>query len=243
MIEKLPGSTAHARQSAVARTGRSDAPAPPDAPQDTLEVGKDKNALQHAGNAGFALASLTGAAATISRIAARPRLAEEVPGLNLVVGVLEGFNFVHQARKGQKVVALGHAGNAAGCIAAFAEDIGRFAALAPGGMGHLGRLSLALGIAGGAFGVYQGIHEIRLGSEAKRQTGSTRTLHMGVADLTSGAATIGGIALSASKIAPTVGLALLVGASVCDLASIGIDYLGAKQEGPQAATPPPPAPR
>lgn len=206
------------------------------APTDTLEVGKDKNPLQHAGNAGFAVASLTGAAATIGRLARSPRLAEEVPGLNLAVGLVEGFNAVHQAGKRQKIVALGHAGNAAGCIASFAEDLGRFAALAPAGLHHLGRASLVLGLAGGTFGVYQGIHEIRQGQEAKRLSGSTRTLHMGVADLTSGAATIAGIALSASHLAPGIGLALLVGASACDLASIGVDYLGAAKD--REATPP-----
>ena len=184
----------------------------------------DKTVTQHAGNLGFAL---TTALSSLGPLLTSPRFAREIPGLNLGVAVVETANALHQYSHGEQVVAMGHLGNAAGCFGAFAEDVGRFVSLAGSG-GHplLGSAAVGLGVAGGLLGIAQGNAEIKSGLALRKASGSTRTLHMGIADSISGLTTVAGIVLRAGGLAPALGTSLLVAASVCDLASIAVDYAG-----------------
>lgn len=188
------------------------------------EIGLDKTVGQHAGNLGFAFSTVI---STLGQIASSPRFAREIPGLNLGVAVLETVNAMHQVPNGDPVTALGHAGNAAGCFSAFAEDVGRFASMA-GPTGHpvASGIAMSLGLTGGLLGIVQGSAEIKTGLAVQKASGSTRTLHMGIADTLSGASTVAGIVLRGAGVAPTVGAGLLVAASICDLASIAVDYAG-----------------
>lgn len=184
------------------------------------EVGENKTPFQHAGNAGFAAASVLGAVAS-------SRAGRMLPGLNLGVAAFEGYNAVATQRKGEHIAAMGHAGNATGCLSSFLEDGARYASAfglhgMPAGLGYA---VLGFGVAGGLFGIVQGFHEIQIGRALRKQTGSSRTLKMGIADFISGAFTLAGIALNVSGISHPVGNALLLGATVCDLSSIGVDYL------------------
>ncbi|MHB2015954.1 MAG: hypothetical protein ACYCW6_03300 [Candidatus Xenobia bacterium] len=198
-------------------------------PQPPAEVGDEKTPTQAAGNAGFA-------ATSVLSLGSFPQIGRLVPGLNLVVGGIESYNGIQQACHGHHVQAAGHFGNAAGCLSSFGQDAARYASVfQKGSHGESLRHTmvtgaLALGYMGGMFGVWQGWKEIDRGLDIKRQTGTTRTLQMGLCDFTSGAATLAGITLRLTGLAPTVGLALLLGSSVCDLTSIGIDYLASRSE-------------
>lgn len=183
------------------------------------EPGVDKTLTQHAGNFGFTVVSL--AACTESRAL------QMVPGLNLAVAAVEGYNAIARHRKGDDIVAMGHAGNATGCFASFIEDVARYASafgirrLHPG----IGAAIVGFGIVGGAFGVVQGLYEISIGRVLHERNRSKRTLIMGAADLASGGLTLAGIVLRSGGFAPISGAAMLVGASACDLLSVGADYL------------------
>jgi hypothetical protein len=173
----------------------------------------------------MALTSLGGTARAVGKIARIPQIAKHVPIANAIVAGIETVNAIHQGRQRNTTVTLGHAGNAAGCLAGFAEDVGLYVTLSGIAHGAVARTAIGLGFAGGVFGVVQGYQEIRLGRQQRAQTGATRAYHMGLADFVSGGTTLVGIALKGTGFAPTAGTAFLVGAVVCDMVSVGVDYL------------------
>lgn len=193
-------------------------PAGEGGPSPQSDDSKDKTLPQHAGTIGVILSSL-------GYLASTPRLAKEIPLLNLGVGVVETGNTIHQLIHKDHAAATAHASNAACCLGTFAEDVGRIVSIAdPAGHPLLTGTAVGLGLAGGVLGVVTGVTELRKGFKALEATGSNRLLHMGMFDTISGLSTTTGIALCAANVAPTVGAGLLVGATVCDLASIAVEY-------------------
>src|SRR5262249_53472147 len=96
-------------------------PPPPTQQQPEPRRGEiiNKTPGDHAAEAGFALAS---SAAVLGPVG---RTSQMIPGLNLGVGLLETHNALASHRKKDHTAMLGHAGNALGCYASFAEDAGR----------------------------------------------------------------------------------------------------------------------
>jgi hypothetical protein len=191
-----------------------------------------KKPIQHIAEMGFVLAS---GAAILGPLG---RVGQMVPGLNLAVGGVMAYNGVHYLRQKQHTAALGCIGNALGCFASTAEDAGRLVSIFGGtGKPHAPYMSsavsggiVALGMIGGTCGLIQGIREIRAGLEIKAHNGSTRVLHMGIADTLSGTATLVGIGLRLTGWAPGIGTGLIIGASLCDMASVAVDYFDRKHD-------------
>lgn len=193
------------------------------------EIGAEKDLAQHVGNAGFGLVALGTVAAGAKKIwnlAAESRLGRHIPGLNLGVAAVESCNAARKALEGEPVVAMTHAGNAAGCLGAILDERGGLLALGFGGA-RVG-LGVALGMVGGALGLAAGTVEIRQGLALRDAGGSSRTLAMGVVDLASGSTFLVGAALVAAGIGGGLGPALLLTAGVCDLTGIAVDYLGSR---------------
>lgn len=203
------------------------APARPAPSEDEVpdEVGASKSAAQHVGNAGFGSASLGSVGAGLKRLAGRTaqsRLGRYLPGLNVGVAALETYNASRKALQGDPVVAMTHAGNAAGCLGAVLDQAGGFMAL---GTSRLG-IGVTLGMVGGGLGVAAGAFEVKQGLAIRRAGGPGRTLAMGVLDLASGTTSLLGAGLAAAGVGGALGPALLIGAGFCDLSGVVVDYLG-----------------
>lgn len=185
------------------------------------EIGADKSHSQHVGNAAFGLASLLGTLGnvrTLANVAGASPAGRLMPGLNLVAAGVEGFNALRKHRAGEHVVALTAAGNSLGCMSSFLGE-SSLLALRSGGAG----LAAALAAGGGILGLVAGTIEVKQGLVNRKLTGSSRTLTMGMLDLTSGVVSLTGSALLARNRA--LGMSLLIGAGMVDLAGIGVDYL------------------
>lgn len=182
------------------------------------EIGASKSVTQHLGNAGFGSASL----GALTGGMARSRLARYMPGLNVGVAALETYNASKKLLQGEPIVAMTHAGNAAGCVGAMLDQAGGLLVTtgAPRGLG------VAMGMVGGALGLAAGTVEVRQGLAIRRAGGAGRTLAMGVLDLASGTTSLVGAGLAAARVGGALGPALLIGAGLCDLSGIAVDYLG-----------------
>ena len=188
---------------------------------DVVEVGQGKTPVQHAGTVGIGLSSLanaTRAAKAILRVTAETPIARLVPGLNLGVATVEGVNAFHMHKRGHHVEAGAHLGNAVGCFAGFLEEGSAWAMAA-----HQTTLGSRLALTGGLLGLGVGLYEIRLGKQVMEQTGSRRTLVMGLLDAASGVTS-----LVASRVGGNLGMGLLLGSGILDLAGIAVDYKGDK---------------
>jgi len=141
-----------------------------------------------------------------------------IPGINLVAAGVEGYNAVKKHRAGEHVVALTAAGNSLGCLSSLLGE-SSLVALRSGGAG----VPAALAAGGGLLGLVAGSIEVKQGLANQRATGSTRTLAMGVLDLTSGVVSLTGSALLAKNRA--LGMTMLIGSGLVDLCGIGVDYL------------------
>ena len=198
-------------------------PKKPPKKEQPSEIGAEKTPSQHVGNAAFGVASLLGTVANVKRLArissATP-LAKLVPGINLVAAGIEGVNAAHKYRAGEKVVALTSTGNALGCVSAFLSESSLLAL-------RLQRTGLAAALAagGGVVGLVAGTIEVNQGRKLKKSTGSSRTLTMGVLDLTSGVTSLAGAAMVNKGLRPQLGMTLLIGSGMIDMAGIGVDYL------------------
>ena len=188
---------------------------------EVVGIGQDKTPVQHAGNVGFGLASLasvTKGAKALLRVTSQTPVARLIPGLNLGVAAIEGVNAFHMRQKGQNVVAATHLGNSVGCMASFLEESGAWAMAS-----HHSTLGSHLALSGGLLGLGVGLYEIRLGTKIMKDTGSKRTLAMGILDAASGITS-----LVASRMGGSLGVGLLLGAGLIDLAGMGVDYYGEK---------------
>lgn len=154
----------------------------------------------------------------LARVAGTSPAGRLVPGLNLVAAGVEGFNAVRKHRAGEHVVALTAAGNSLGCLSSFLGE-SSLVALRSGGAG----LPAALAAAGGVLGLVAGSIEVKQGLSNRKLTGSSRTLAMGILDLTSGVVSLTGSALLARHRA--LGMSMLIGSGLVDMAGIGVDYL------------------
>lgn len=186
------------------------------------EIGAEKTGSQHVGNAAFGMASLLGTVGNISRLAgaARVPFATAIPGLNLVAAGVEGANAYRKYRQGETVVALTSTGNSVGCLSAFMAESSLLAL-------RLQKIGLSSGLAavGGLLGLVAGTIEVRQGQKIRKQNGSSRTLSMGVLDLASGVSSLAGAAVLARSRHKTLGMSMLIGSGIIDLAGIGVDYL------------------
>ena len=195
-----------------------------------MEIGLEKSKSQHLGNAAFGLASLLGTmrnVRSLAHLAGASPVGRLVPGINLVAAGVEGFNAARKFHAGDRVVALTAAGNSLGCMSSFLGESSLLALRASGtGMAA----SLAAG--GGVLGLVAGGIEVKQGLSHKRATGSCRTLAMGVLDLTSGVVSLTGSALLARH--RGLGMSMLIGSGVIDLAGIGVDYLWPSRKLPQS---------
>jgi len=196
------------------------------------EVGLHKTPRQHLGNAAFGTASALstlGHAKKLLQLSGATPLGKIVPGLNLGVVALEGSNALQKYREGDTVVAATSAGNAVGCLSTFFDETA-FLALTSRKLG----LGASLALAGGLLGLGAGAVEVRQGLKVKRQTGSSRTLTMGVLDIASGVASLSGAA-AALRGGGALGPALLLTAGLIDAGGIAVDYLWPSSKGKPAS--------
>lgn len=155
---------------------------------------------------------------SLAHLAGSSPLARLVPGINLVAAGVEGYNALQKHRAGDRVVALTAAGNSLGCMSSLLGE-SSLLALRSGGAG----LPAALAAGGGLLGLVAGGIEVKQGLHNKKAAGSSRTLAMGVLDLTSGVVSLTGSALLARHRA--LGMSMLIGSGIVDLCGIGVDYL------------------
>ncbi|MFN8607768.1 MAG: hypothetical protein U0931_09560 [Vulcanimicrobiota bacterium] len=191
-------------------------------------MGADKTHTQHVGNAAFGLASLFGTLGNVralANVAGASPAGRLLPGLNLVAAGVEGYNAVRKHRAGEHVVAMTAAGNSLGCLSSFLGE-SSLLALRSGGSA----LPAALAAGGGVLGLVAGTIELRQGLANRKLTGSSRTLAMGVLDLTSGVVSLAGSALLARH--RGLGMTMLIGSGLVDLAGIGVDYLWPSRKRP-----------
>lgn len=237
MIDRLPAA------------GVSPTPLPKKTPP--AEVGGEKTVTQHVGNAGFgacSVAAFTDSLGTAMDTVVNFPGAEVVPGLNLGVACVEGYNSIKKLREGDKIVAATAGGNAVGSLGTFMAQLSLAPALIGAGRtGMMLGVGAALGAVGGGLGIAAGIAEIRKGREIMEAGGSSRTMVMGILDITSGVTSLAGAGAMAMGAAP-VGICLMMAANVVDLCGIGVDYLWkklsgnkSKGEAPEAETEKPPA--
>ena len=161
---------------------------------------------------------------SLAHLAGASPVGRLVPGINLVAAGVEGYNAVKKHRAGDHVVAMTAAGNSLGCMSSFLSE-SSLIALRSGGAG----MPAALAAGGGLLGLVAGTIEVKQGLANKRATGSSRTLAMGVLDLTSGAVSLTGSALLARHRA--LGMSMLIGSGIVDLCGIGVDYLWPSRRG------------
>lgn len=207
------------------------------------EVGGEKTLTQHVGNAGFGASSVAAftdsLSTTMDTVVHFPGM-EAVPGLNLGVACVEGYNSIRKLKEGDKIVAATSGGNAVGSLGTFLAQVSMAPALVGAGRSSaLLGLGAALGAVGGGLGIAAGIAEIRKGREILEAGGSSRTLMMGILDITSGVTSLAGAGAMAMGAAP-VGICLMMAANVVDLAGIGVDYLWkrfSRQAQPQETAP------
>lgn len=199
------------------------------ATEDTVELGANKTVSQHLGNAGFGMSSVAAFGDGISNLmdaAAQIPGAELVPGLNVGVAAVEGYNSIKKLREHEPIVAATSAGNALGTFGTFLGQVAAGHALLGWGLGGnpaiLGMGSVA-GLFAGGLGIAAGVAEIKKGNE----TNSTRTKAMGCLDITSGIVSLAGAGAMAMGAAP-LGVGLMMLSNIVDLAGIGVDYLWKK---------------
>lgn len=201
-----------------------EAPAPPD--DDSVELGAHKTVAQHLGNAGFGMSSVAAfgdGLSTLMNTAAQIPGAELVPGLNVGVAAVEGYNSIKKLREHEPIVAATSAGNALGTMGTFMGQVAAGHALVGWQIGSSAAVlgvGAGFGLLAGGLGIAAGVAEIKKGHE----THSTRTTAMGCLDISSGVVSLAGAAAMASGSA-TVGVSLLMLANLVDLAGIGVDYL------------------
>ena len=193
-----------------------------------VEVGGEKTITQHVGNAGFgacSAAAFTDSLGTALDTVVNFPGAEAVPGLNLGVACVEGYNSIKKLREGDNIVAATSGGNAVGSLGTFLAQLSLAPALVGAGKtGALLGIGAALGAVGGGLGIAAGIAEIKIGREIQAAGGSSRTTVMGILDITSGVTSLAGAGAMAMGAAP-VGICLMMAANVVDLCGIGVDYL------------------
>jgi hypothetical protein len=212
---------------------RTSAP-PPRKHTPPAEVGADKTVSQHVGNAGFGAASVaafTDSMGTLIEAATEMPGVEMVPGLNLAVVAVEGYNSMNKLKQHDPIVAATSGGNAAGALGTF---LGQMSIMT--NQGYLLGVGAGVGAIGGALGIAAGVAEIKAGREIREAGGSSRTLVMGCLDMTSGTVSLAGAGAMALGAGP-LGVGLMMGANVVDLAGIGVDYLWKRAQKSHAEVP------
>ncbi len=212
---------------------------PPPAEEDAVEMGAHKTVAQHLGNAGFGMSSVAAfgdGLTTLMNTAAQIPGAELVPGLNVGVAAVEGYNSIKNFREHEPIVAATSAGNALGTMGTFMGQVAAGHALMGWQVGSsaavLG-MGAGFGLLAGGLGIAAGVAEIKKGHE----TQSNRITAMGCLDITSGVVSLTGAAAMATGSAP-VGVGLMMLANLVDLTGIGVDYLWkrlARDQGGQEA--------
>lgn len=189
-------------------------------------MGSHKTVSQHLGNAGFGMSSVAAfgdGLSTLMNTAAQIPGAELVPGLNVGVAALEGYNSIQKLREHEPIVAATAAGNALGTMGTFMGQVAAGHALMGWQVGSsaavLG-MGAGFGLLAGSLGIAAGVAEIKKGHE----THSNRITAMGCLDISSGVVSLTGAAAMASGSAP-LGVGLMMLANLVDLAGIGVDYL------------------
>ncbi|MBN9419137.1 hypothetical protein ABS71_09915 [bacterium SCN 62-11] len=208
---------------------------PPPATEDSAELGAHKTVTQHLGNAGFGMSSVAafgdGFNALMNSAAQIPG-AELVPGLNVGVAAVEGYNSIKKLREHEPIVAATSAGNALGTMGTFLGQVAAGHALVNWQVGSNAALlgaGATFGVLAGGLGIAAGVAEIKKGHESH----STRTTAMGCLDISSGVVSLGGAAAMAAGAAP-LGVGLMMAANLVDLAGIGVDYLWKRHDRQQA---------
>lgn len=202
------------------------------------ELGSRKTLSQHLGNAGFGVSSVAAFGDSFETLMnasnALPGI-EMVPGLNLGVAAVESYNSIRKLKEHDPVVAATSAGNATGTLGSFLGQVGV--------MTHQNLvvgLGASFGAVGGILGIGAGIAEVREGHSMVKQGGSHRVFTMGCLDIASGVVSLSGAGLVAAG-AGHIGVALMMGSNLIDLAGIGVDYLWRKTAGPDREQQPAPA--
>lgn len=229
-------------------TLRSAVPPPPEdeAPlpvsEDSAELGAHKTVTQHLGNAGFGMSSVAafgdGINALMSSAAQIPG-AELVPGLNVGVAAVEGYNSIQKLREHEPIVAATSAGNALGSMGTFLGQVAAGHALVNWQVSNTSALlgvGAGFGVLAGGLGIAAGVAEIKQG----RETHSTRTTAMGCLDISSGVVSLGGAAAMAAGAAP-LGVGLMMAANLVDVAGIGVDYLWKRMDHKKSESTPDPS--
>lgn len=233
--------------------GVTPTPAPAKKKDIPAEVGGEKTVTQHVGNAGFgacSVAAFTDSLGTAMDTVVHFPGVEAVPGLNLGTACIEGYNSIRKLKEGDTIVAATSGGNAVGSLGTFLAQLSMAPTLIGAGKSAtLLGLGAALGAVGGGLGIAAGIAEIRKGKEILAAGGSSRTMVMGMLDITSGVTSLAGAGAMAMGAAP-VGICLMMAANVVDLAGIGVDYLWkklshkkSKEEVPEEKPPTTPEPK
>lgn len=192
-------------------------------------MGSHKTVSQHLGNAGFGVSSMAAfgdGLTTLMDTAAQIPGAELVPGLNVGVAAVEGYNSIKNLREHEPIVAATAAGNALGSMGTFMGQVAAGHALMGWQIGSsaavLG-IGAGFGLLAGGLGIAAGVAEIKKG----RETDSNRITAMGCLDISSGVVSLTGAAAMATGSAP-LGVGLMMLANLVDLAGIGVDYLWKK---------------
>jgi hypothetical protein len=194
--------------------------------KDAMSATGPRDVSQHAGELGYGLS----AAASLLLLGARlPLVSKLVPGLNLGVAALEGYNSHKAHLKGDTVGATIHLGNSLSCLSGFLEESGALALSS-----RNSSLGAALALAGGGLGLGVGIYEMHLSTRVENPVEARKTLALGLIDTASGIASLTAGVLTCAGVGGNLGVALFAASSACDLASLGVDYLGHKIPGIRA---------
>ncbi|MBS2037591.1 hypothetical protein JST97_21570 [bacterium] len=236
LVTKLNFHIAHQTPKLPPQAKAPAAEQPATASEDTVELGAHKTVTQHLGNAGFGMSSVAAfgdGVSTLLNSAAQIPGAELVPGLNVGVAAVEGYNSIKKLKEHEPIVAATSAGNALGTLGTFLGQVAAGHAL----LGwHLGSNTALLavgsvaGLVAGGLGIAAGVAEIKKGNE----TNSSRTKAMGCLDITSGVVSLAGAGAMAMGAAP-LGVGLMMLSNLVDLAGIGVDYLWKKMHNRRAA--------
>jgi hypothetical protein len=192
------------------------------------------NAIDNMGLLSYATSTAADSWSLISNIAKYSTKipgARFVPGLNVAVTIMEGYNAHKSIKGGDKPIASCRTANSLACFGNILDNIGAgFIAAKHSGI----CLGLATSLWGfsGCMALLGGVGEIRNGlgkgkgkeNENEGKAKDNTLIAIGAMDVTSGVTTIAGSALLALGVGGPVALGLYVVACACDLLSISTFY-------------------
>jgi hypothetical protein len=184
----------------------------------------------HSGLLGYGTSTIFDFWSQVSSLAKRAAKipgARLIPGLNLIVTVLEGHNAYKSYKDMNKPVASCRMGNSLACLGNFVENVG-LGYVAAGKVGKFLGLAGTLWALSGCMALVGGIGEIRdglgMGKENSEKEKDKALVSIGAMDVLSGVTTVAGSALLALGVWTPAAIGLYAASCACDILSISTYY-------------------